>query len=135
MPTNRLRLVLRANAAFSLVSGTIALFAASWVSREVGIDHVLITRLLGVGLIVFGADVAHVSRSREPRLLRDAALISAADLSWVIVTAGIVLSSMLTTTGNIVAVVLALAVADFATMQLWFRSKALAPRGTATVPV
>jgi hypothetical protein len=46
-----------------------------------------------------------------------------ADLAWVIGT-GVVLATMdLTTTGWILAVVMGVGVADFALLQLWFRSR------------
>ena len=125
MHLQRLRLVLFANGMFSAAAGLVALLAGSWVSQALGIDHVTLTRLLGAGLLVFGADVIYASRAGEERLLPAALLISAADIVWVIATAVVVVSGVLSTTGNVVAVVQGLAVADFAAAQLWFRSRAL----------
>jgi hypothetical protein len=124
-PSDRLRLVLQANAAFSFVSGVVALVAGSWVSEQLGIDHVLITRLLGAGLIVFAGDVVFVSRRPELKLLTESALVSIADFTWVAGTAVVLLTGVLNTTGAVVATVIAVAVADFGTTQLWFRSKTL----------
>lgn len=121
---HRLRLVLAANATFSVVGGVIALVAGSWVSRELGIDHVALTRLLGAGLILFGIDVAVVSRTAERRLLPAALAVSAADAAWVFGTVIVLATGVLSSTGAIVAIVVGLAVADFGTAQAWLRAKA-----------
>jgi uncharacterized membrane protein HdeD (DUF308 family) len=119
----RLRLVLAANAAFSVVGGAIALLAGSWVSRDLGIDHVALTRILGAGLVLFGVAVALVSRASERRMVPESLLISLADAAWVVGTVVVVASGVLTTSGNVVASLIALAVADFGVSQLWFRSR------------
>lgn len=121
---HRLRLVLAANATFSVVGGVIALVAASWVSRELGIDHVALTRLLGAGLVVFGIDVALVSRTAERRLLPATLAVCAADAAWVLGTVIVLATGVLSTTGALVAIVVGLAVADFGTAQAWLRAKA-----------
>lgn len=125
MPTERLRLALRLNAATSLIGGLLALVAGSWVSRELGIDHVVATRVIGAGLVVFAVDVASIARAPRPRLLRDTLLVSAADVAWVIATIVVLLTGILSTTGVRVAVVLGLGVADFAVVQLWLQSAAV----------
>lgn len=120
----RLRLVLRANAAFSLVGGVVALVAGSWLSRELGIDHVVLTRLLGVGLIAFAINVALIARAREPRLLTEALLVSIGDAAWVVATIAVVASGVLTSAGNVVAILVGLAVADFGIAQFVLRRQA-----------
>ena len=62
MWTDRLRLVLRLNAATSAIGGVLAAVSAGWVSETLGIDQVLITRLIGIGLILFAADVPSCQR-------------------------------------------------------------------------
>lgn len=131
LDTNRLRLVLRANAATSIAGGAIALIAGSWVSRELGIDHVTLTRLLGAGLIGFALLVLGIAGSNERRLLSESLLVSMGDAAWVVGTIVVVTTGALTTTGNIVAALVALAVADFGVAQLWFRARAL--RGSEQV--
>lgn len=121
---NRLRLVLRANATTSIAGGAVALIAGSWVSRELGIDHVALTRLLGAGLIGFALLVLGIAGSNERRLLSESLLVSMGDAAWVVGTIVVVASGVLTSTGNIVAATVALAVADFGVTQLWFRSRA-----------
>jgi hypothetical protein len=134
-PSHRLRLVLRANATFSLVGGIIALAAGSWVSETFGIDHVVITRLLGAGLIVFAGDVWFVSRRSEPKLLTETALVSTADFMWVAATVVVLLTGILSTAGIVVASLIGVAVADLGATQLWLRSRALTPAPTATLAV
>ena len=125
---DRLRFVLRANATFSFASGTAALLGGSWISRVFGIDHVLLTRLLGAGLLGFAALVMAISRLDEPRLRTEAALVSAADAAWVLGTVVVLLTGSLSTAGNVVMAVVALVVADFGATQLWFRSRAFGDR-------
>lgn len=121
---SRLRLVLAANATTSLLGGLIALAAGPWLSATLGIDHVAVTRLLGAGLVLFGVDVAVVSRGPKRRLLPGALLVSIADAVWVVATIVVVATGVLTTTGIVVAVVIGLAVADFGVAQVWLRAKA-----------
>ena len=121
--TNRSRLVLRANAAFSTVGGLIAVVAAGWLSDVSGIDHVTITRLGGIGLLVFAADVYRQSRLPEHRLPFALLQTSIADASWVVATAIVLALVDLTGWGVVGAIVIAVAVADFGATQLWLRSK------------
>ncbi len=120
-----LRHVLRANAAFSMVSGVTALLGGSWISRELGIDHSMLTRLIGAGLIGFAAAVAAISRLDERRLTAEALLVSIADATWVLGTIAVVLAGWLNTTGALAMSLIALVVADLGATQLWFRAKAL----------
>lgn len=129
---HRLRLVLAANAVFSITGGLIALIAASWVSRELGIDHVAVTRILGAGLVLFGIDVAVLSRLAEDKLLPGSLVVSIADASWVVGTIAVVGTGVLTGAGNVVAIGVGLAVADFGASQYWLRSKATRPVAVAT---
>jgi len=132
MWSNRLRTVLRLNAALSVSGGLIAAVAAGWVSDTLGVDQVLLTRIIGIGLVVFAADVAFVASRPEPKLLSETRLVSAADALWVVATVVVLVAQILTVAGVVVAVVLGLAVADFALTQLWMRSKALAePAGAS----
>ena len=127
--TNRLRLVLRLNAVTSFAGGAIAAIAGPWVSETLGIDHVLITRAVGVGLIAFAAFVVWTSLQDDDRLLAETRLISLGDASWVAATAIVLLTGLLTTWGVVVAVAVGLAVADFGAAQWWLRSQALRHSG------
>jgi len=122
----RLRIVLRANAATSIIGGLIALVAGSWVSRELGVDHIVLTRLLGAGLVIFALQVLIISRANERRLLTESLLVSVADAGWVAGSVVVMFSGVLSSTGNVVIGLIALAVADFGATQVWLRSKAQA---------
>jgi hypothetical protein len=129
---HRLRLVLAANAIFSITGGLIALVAGSWLSRELGIDHVGLTRILGAGLVLFGIDVGVLSRLAEDRLVPGALVVSLADASWVAGTVVVVATGVLTGAGNVVAIAIGLAVADFGVAQYWLRTKAVRTVAVAT---
>lgn len=122
----RLRLVLRLNAATSLLGGLVALAAGPWVSTTLGIDHVAITRLLGAGLIAFALHVLWTSTRREHRLLAETPMISAGDAAWVVATAVVIALGLLTAWGVAVAALVGLIVADFGLAQWWLRSRAIA---------
>ena len=130
---SKLRSVLKLNAAFSALSGLVAVAAGPWVSERSGIDHVTLTRLAGLGLIIFAVDVAWLSRSDERRLVRDSLYVSVADLTWVAATIALLAAVELTTGGIVAAVLLALAVADFGGAQLWFRSRLVGSEEAAIV--
>ncbi len=116
-----------------MAGGAIAAVAGPWVSDTLGIDQVLITRLVGVGLIAFALFVAWTSFQDDERLLAETRLISLGDASWVVATAVVLLAGLLTTWGVVVAVVVGLAVADFGVAQWWLRSRALRTVGAAGV--
>ena len=124
MWTQRLRTVLRLNAATSVIGGLIAIVDAGWVSDTLGIDQVTITRLIGIGLVLFGADVWFLSRQSRAKLVAGAALVSIADGAWVAATIVVLGLQILTTPGTVTAIVLGVGVADFALAQLWLRAKA-----------
>ncbi len=129
--TLKLRLVLRANAAFSAAAGLFAVAAASFVSDKGGIGHVALTRLVGVGLLIFAIDVLMTSRLRGPRLLQGTLLISMADITWVIASLVVIAFVDLTPAGIVVGLAQAAAVLDFGVTQYWLRSKSVSPEISA----
>ena len=131
--TTRSRLVLRANAVFSTVGGLIAVVAAGWLSDVSGIDHVALTRLGGIGLLLFAVDVFRQSRLPEHKLPFALLQTSIADASWVIATVVVLALVDLTGWGVAGAIVIAAAVADFGAVQLWLRSKLVGTADRATV--
>lgn len=121
-PAARLRAVLGLNAATSLAAGLVGTIAASWTADTLGLGSVAWTRIVSIGLIVFAVDVALVA-TRARASLRPAALaISMADIAWVVGTVAVLATADLTSTGTVLAVVMGIGVADFAALQLWFRS-------------
>lgn len=114
-----LRLVLRGNAAFSLLSGgAFALFGPT-IAPAIGLDGAPIfglieggafLRLLGIGVFIFGAGVAYTSNQPPAALRIGAAIILALDVAWIVLSALLLLSNALPlTSGGVVGVI---AIAD-----------------------
>ncbi len=123
-PLRRLRAVLLTNAATSFVGGAVGLVAASSLSDELGFDHVALTRIISIGLMVFALDVALLARGPAARAVPWSAYVSVADLTWVAGTVVLIASGTLTTAGVVVAAVLGVGVLDFGVLQLWLRGRA-----------
>lgn len=119
LPASRLRAVLVANSATSLVGGLVALVAAGWVTDTMGLGSVAVTRGVGMFLLLFAAAVGYAARNATGGLRPATLAISSADIAWVVATAGVVAAADLSTAGVVIAVVMAIGVADFAVVQLW----------------
>ena len=117
-------MVLMTNAATSFAGGALGLAAAPWLSEQLGFDHVALTRIISIGLMLFALNVAWLARSRAERTVRWSAAVSIGDFTWVAATVALIAAGSLTTAGVVVAMVLALGVLDFGLLQLWFRSRA-----------
>lgn len=122
-PSDRLRTVLSLNAVTSGVGGILGLVAAGWWSKALGIDSAFWTRLVSAGLVLFAIDVALVASRARARLNLGALAVSVADVLWVAATVVVLALADLSTFGTVIAVMLGIGVADFAVLQLWFRSK------------
>lgn len=118
----RLRTVLRVNAATSFAAGAVGLLAAETLVDELGLQTPGWTRLVSAGLLLFAVDVALGARSSR-HLATTALLTSVLDLAWVAATAVVLATVDLTGVGRLVAVAMGLAVLDFAVLQLWYRSR------------
>lgn len=115
----RLRATLRWNAATSVVAGLIALVAPGPVARLLGVDgQVAIVRAIGTGLLVFAAAVLVVAAADRPELRRGAVLVSSADATWVIGTAGLVALASFSGVGTAIMVAMALTVVVFLELQV-----------------
>ena len=123
-PLRRLRMVLMTNAATSFAGGAVGLSAAPWLSEELGFDHVALTRMISIGLMVFALDVALLARMQAERTVRWSTAVSVGDFTWVAATIALIASGTLTTAGVAVAIALGLGVLDFGVLQLWFRGRA-----------
>lgn len=122
----RLRIVLAANATTSFMCGAAGLVAAEHWSDTLGIDSTTWIRIVAAGLVLFAIDVALVAARAKGRLATAALAVSIGDLAWVAAT-GVALATVdFTTTGAVLAVVVAVGVLDFALLQLWFRRRVLA---------
>ena len=125
-----LELALSANAIFSLASGTIFTLFATPLAAAVGLPDGLALRIVGIGLLPFGAWILARSRSEalSPKLGR---LVSFLDAQWVVATAILVLvwPDLFNALGLALAIAIALCVATFATWQLYgVRQLVAAPR-------
>lgn len=124
----QLRNVLRANAFTSTIGGLVCLAAGGWTSTQLGTGHAGLVRLVGVGLIVFGVDVAVVAGSRVSRLHRWAPIVSAADALWVVATLATIAAGWYSAFGAAVVCLVGLMVGSFGVAQLlgWRRLKLVA---------
>lgn len=122
-PEGRLRAVLSVNAATSFATGAVGLAAAGWWSERLGVGSTTWTRVVSAGLILFAVDVLVVARARRRRLRVGAVAVSAADIVWVAATVVVIAAGALNGVGVALATVVGLVVADFALLQLWFRSR------------
>ena len=118
-----LRTVLRANAAFSALGGLAGLAGGSVVDGILGTGQVTMVRLVGAGLIVFGIDVAVTASATPERLRQWTPIISAADVTWVVASVGLIVAGVFEPAGIAVVGGIAVAVAAFATMQRRLRSR------------
>ena len=110
------------------------MFAAGWLSDVSGIDHVAITRLGGIGLLLFAVDVFRQSRLPGHKLPFALLQTSIADASWVVATVAVLALVDFTGWGTAGAIAIAAAVADFGLAQLWLRSKLVgAPNHAAAI--
>lgn len=122
-PAARLRAVLGTNSATSALAGIAGLAGGTFWSKKLGAGSPTAVRIVGAGLLLFALDVALVAFRSTRTLRRDAAVVSGADIAWVIGTVAVVALADLTTLGRAVAVVLGVGVAGFAALQLTFRSQ------------
>ena len=120
---DRLRLVLRANATTSGIGGLAGLLEAGFFSDWMGVDNVTLTAVVSAGLIGFAAIVLFASTTSD-RAFGLAPWICAGDFGWVAATVVVVMANVLSTGGNVLAVLIGVMVLDFACLQVWFRTQA-----------
>lgn len=115
-----LRLALASNAAFSLCCALLMLFRPELVSQWLGIDAPLVLQAIGVGLVIFAADLIHQITQQRIATWR-ALLTSVLDFSWVAGSFALVafFPSLLTHTGKLIVICVAADVLAFGLWQLW----------------
>lgn len=120
-----LRRTLWGNALFSLISGAVlAAFATPFASLAAhepvavaGLDLAMMLRLLGIGVILFGALCAFIA-SRDPLPGGLARIVFAADIAWVAGSAVVLLLPASWTTLGVAGIAgIALIVADLAILE------------------
>jgi hypothetical protein len=113
----RLRNTLRLNALTSALGGLVCVVAGGWTATTLGTGHISLVRLVGLGLILFAADVAAVAGSRTSRLKRWARVVCIADALWIIATIATVAASWYSTAGAVIVSAVALMVGAFGLAQ------------------
>jgi hypothetical protein len=121
-----LRKALRANALFSVLSGVLLMIAAAPLAELMfvpqlellgfGMTTVLVAA--GIGILIFGIDVALISRPERLNLMQTR-LVLTLDVLWVIASAALLvfLPDVFTTWGTAIVIVIAIAVADLGLME------------------
>ena len=112
-----LRTVLRANSAFSLTSGAVLVFGALVLDDLLGVPAGWLAAL-GVGVVAFGLLVRRLSEP-DPVARAAALAVIAADISWVLGTAVVLLGfpDLLSVVGKWVFGIVGVFVLDFALLQ------------------
>jgi hypothetical protein len=114
-----LRAALSTNAFFSATCAVFLVFSPERIATLMGVEPTLILRLVGLGLLIFAADLVH--QATRPRMATWRALYaSAADFAWVLATLVglLVFSSALSSIGITILIGVALAVLVFGLWQL-----------------
>lgn len=115
-----LRIALLSNATFSGICGLLMLLWSGWVGGLLGVEGSFVLRLVGLGLLLFAADLIHqVSRSRLATWR--ALYASIADALWVVMSLlGLGLfPELFSWSGKVVLLLVAAIVATFGGWQIW----------------
>ena len=127
----KLRLALRINAGFSLATGVTLLVAAGPIGSLLDVEQTWLLRLLGVGLLVFAADVWHTAAQPVEPLLRWSAVVTAADFGWVVATVVVIALGLLSVSGAVVCIAVAVVVEALGTAQFLARRRLQHAVGTS----
>ncbi len=115
-PSRLLRYSLRANAGFSLLSGGLFIAAAGALAEFLGLAEALQVSGLGANLIVFAALLLLLAAQRSIRLWL-ARCVVAADVAWVLASAGVIVAAPLSASANAAVALVASVVLLFAILQ------------------
>ena len=116
--TQRLRAAVRANAAFSGVSGLAMMIAAPFVAQSWGLGPAWLFAAIGAGVLGFAALVSRVSVQPRSALRRQAILVTAADVAWVAASGAVLAFGAPTQSGAVAVTVVAAIVALAALAQI-----------------
>ena len=119
-PVLPLRIALVTNAIFSLFSALLMLFRPVLVGEWLGIQAPLILRIVGIGLIVFAAELIYQA-TRQRVVTWRALLASAADFFWVAgsIILLLALPQLFSPSGNVLVLAVAGIIFSFGVWQLW----------------
>lgn len=120
-----LRFALAVNSAFSLSSALLMLFQPALVSEWLGVDAPLILQAIGIGLVIFAADLIYQATRQRVATWR-ALLASVADFSWVIgsIVLLLILPQLFSPLGSVLVLAVAGTVFTFGVWQLWAAGRA-----------
>ena len=117
--TARLRTLLRADAAYCAVLGLAAAPAAGAVADLLGPDvPTTVVRVVGIALVLYALDLAVTSRLADRWQRPVAGLAAVGNAAWVLATLVLVVLGAFSTTGAVVALVVALIAAELGVLQL-----------------
>jgi len=122
----RLRLVLRLNAANSLLAGSLLAAVPARVDDLLDTGHPGWIRVVGLALLPFAALCAWVSTASLRQLRRVTPLIIGGDVSWVVASLATVLAGWYSGRGAVAVVAMAAVVDLFALLQ-WSAWRTLRP--------
>ncbi len=133
-PSRLLRHSLRANAAFSLLSGAIFIAASGPLAELLGLGDARQVSGLGANLSVFAVLLLVLAAQRSIGVWL-AGCVVAADGAWFLASAGVIAAGPLSTSANaavalVASVVLAFAILQYAGIR---RLRAVGPRPSVTV--
>ena len=114
-----LRLVLRINAASSIVVGALMAAAPETVDDVLGTGRPGWIRLVGLGLVVFAVFVGWLSTTSPKMMEKLVPQVALGDIGWVVGSVVTVLVGWYSGGGNVVVLAMAVAVAVFAALQWW----------------
>ena len=115
-PTRLLRNSLRANAAFSAVSGLASLSAAGTLADFIGVPSPEPVLAVGVHLLLFAGLLVFLA-SRAALSVAIVIAVVAADIGWVLATLGVIYVDLFTRAGAALALAIASIVLSFALLQ------------------
>jgi hypothetical protein len=117
-PSKLLRRTLQANAAFSALSGIIAITDAKPLSSLLGVNVSSLLIGMGIALLAYAA-VLFLNARRENIKLQEAWLAVVLDAAWVVGSAILIFAGTLSTTGNWLVAIVADVVLLFAVLQFF----------------
>ncbi len=116
-PSKLLRRTLQANAAFSALSGIIAIAGAKPLSLLLGVNVSSLLIGMGAALLAYAAGL-FLNARRENIKLQEAWLAVIMDAAWVVGSVILIFAGTLSTTGNWLVAIVADIVLLFAVLQL-----------------
>lgn len=115
-----LRIALMANAVFSFTCAMLMVFNSSIVEEILGIHAPLVIQSIGIGLAVFAVDLLHQATRKRVASWRSL-YASMGDFLWVLATLVLlgIFPNALSSSGNLLAIAIAITVLTFGVWQLW----------------